>query len=165
MVGNWSQGVCTRPVLKNWFAKKNYSYSVEWYSFLQSDFAKICMTGIWKTGVGCNGFSSVIWHGSGAGCGVVEWVKRSTLKWFGHIERMENEEFVKKVYQSIVEGPNRKGRPLGRWEDKVKEYVSERESSGQGGRVWTGRGGDLSAVTTPLGDASRGSEASELFID
>ncbi len=29
-------------------------------------------------------------HGSGVGCGVVEWVKRSTLRWFGHIERMRN---------------------------------------------------------------------------
>ncbi len=39
---------------------------------------------------------------------------------------MENKEFVKKVYWSSVEGPNRRGRPLGRWEDRVKEYVSER---------------------------------------
>ncbi len=37
-----------------------------------------------------------------------------------------NEEFVKKVYRSSVEGTNRRGRPLGRWEDRVKEYVSER---------------------------------------
>ncbi len=44
---------------------------------------------------------------------------------FGHIERMENEEFVKKVYRSSVEGPNRRGRPPGRWKDKVKEYVRE----------------------------------------
>ncbi len=57
------------------------------------------------------------------GCGVVEWVKRSTLRWFGHIERMENDEFVKKVYQGSAEGPNGRGRPLRRWEDKVKEYV------------------------------------------
>ncbi len=27
---------------------------------------------------------------------------------------------------SSVEGPNRRGRPLGRWEDRVKEYMSER---------------------------------------
>ncbi len=27
---------------------------------------------------------------------------------------------------SSVESPNRRGRPLGRWEDRVKEYVSER---------------------------------------
>ncbi len=65
-------------------------------------------------------------RGSGVGCGVVEWMKRSTMRWFGHIQRMENEDFVKKVYWSSVEGPNRRGRPLGRWEDKVKEYVSEK---------------------------------------
>ncbi len=62
----------------------------------------------------------------------MEWVKRGTLRWFGHIERMEHEEFVKKVYQSNVEGPNRRRRPLGRWEDKVKEYVSERGARGYG---------------------------------
>ncbi len=53
-------------------------------------------------------------------------MKGSTLRWFGHIERRGNEEFVKKVYQSSVEGTNRRGRLLGRWEDRVKEYVSER---------------------------------------
>ncbi len=71
-------------------------------------------------------------HGSRVECGVVEWVKRSTLRWFGHIERMENEEFVKKVYLSSAEGPNRKGWPLGRREDRVKEYVSERGVRGNG---------------------------------
>ncbi len=45
---------------------------------------------------------------------------------------MENEEFVKKVYRSSVEGPYRRGRPLGKWEDKVKEYVSERGARGNG---------------------------------
>ncbi len=39
---------------------------------------------------------------------------------------MGNEEFVKKVYLGSVEGTNRRGRPLGRWKDRVKEYVSER---------------------------------------
>ncbi len=38
---------------------------------------------------------------------------------------MENEGFVKKVHWSSVEGPNKRGRPLGRWENRVKEYVSE----------------------------------------
>ncbi len=59
-------------------------------------------------------------RGSGAGSGVVEWVKRSFLKWFGHIERMENEEFVKTAYLGSVEGMDRRGRSLGRWEDGVK---------------------------------------------
>ncbi len=40
------------------------------------------------------------------------------------------------MYRSSVEGPNRRGRPLGRWEDKVKEYMSEREVRGK----WIGVG-------------------------
>ncbi len=40
--------------------------------------------------------------------------------------------FVKKVYLGSVEGTNRRGRPLGRWEDRVKEYVSERGVRGNG---------------------------------
>ncbi len=35
-------------------------------------------------------------------------------------------EFVN-VYLSSVKGPSRRGRPLGRWEDKVKKYMNERE--------------------------------------
>ncbi len=82
----------------------------------------------------------------------------------------KNEEFVKNVYQSIVEGPNRRGRPLGRWEDWVKEYVSERGVRGNGvkwagGSVWIGRGGGPSAAATPLGETSRGSEVLELLIN
>ncbi len=65
-------------------------------------------------------------RGSGVGCGVVEWVKKRTLRWFGHIERMGNEGFLKKVYLASVEGMNRRGWSLGRWEVRVKEYMSER---------------------------------------
>ncbi len=52
---------------------------------------------------------------NGVNCGVVEWVIRNTLRWFGHIERMGSEEFVKKVYMSESVGPNSRGRPPGRW--------------------------------------------------
>ncbi len=45
---------------------------------------------------------------------------------------MDNEEFVKKVYLSSVEGPSRRGRPLGRGEDKVKEYMSAGKWVGAG---------------------------------
>ncbi len=57
-------------------------------------------------------------------------MKRSTLRWY--IERMGNEELVKKVYLDSVEGTNRRGRLLGRWEDRVKEYVGERRVRGNG---------------------------------
>ncbi len=62
---------------------------------------------------------------------MVEWVTRSTLRWFGHFESMENEEFVE-MYLNSTEGPNRRGRLLGRWEDTMKDYVGEREVRGNG---------------------------------
>ncbi len=31
------------------------------------------------------------------------------------------------VYESEFKGPNRRGRPLGRWKDRVEEYLGERE--------------------------------------
>ncbi len=48
------------------------------------------------------------------------------------VDKMGNEDFVKKVYLGSVEGTNRRGRPLGRWKDRVKEYVSERGVRGNG---------------------------------
>jgi len=38
------------------------------------------------------------------------------------------------VYVSEIEGPSRRGRPLGRWKDKVKEYMCER-GAGRRGRL------------------------------
>ncbi len=84
---------------------------------------------------------------------------------------MENEEFVKKVYLSSVEGTIRRGRPLGRWGDRVKEYISERGVRGNG-LEWArrecmdrGRWRSICRGHPPLGDTSGGSEASELLID
>ena len=37
---------------------------------------------------------------NGVNCGVVEWVKRNTLRWFGQTKRMGDEKFVKKVHRS-----------------------------------------------------------------
>ena len=66
----------------------------------------------------------------GVGCGVVESVKRSTLRWFGHLERMDNDRLTKRVYSSSVPGHNARGRPPLTWEGKVSEYVRERACDG-----------------------------------
>ncbi len=63
-------------------------------------------------------------------------------------------EFVK-VYLGSIEGMNRRGRPLARWEDRVKEYESERGVrrigwSGQEGSAWIGRGGVEIHLLWPL---------------
>ncbi len=83
---------------------------------------------------------------------------------------MGSEEFVKKVYMSESVGPKRRGRPLGRWRDRVKVYMCERGATrgGEEGWIkqrrsaWTGKGGDFSTVVTPFGNAPGGSEASEV---
>ncbi len=55
---------------------------------------------------------------------VVKRVKINMLRWFGHVA-----EFVKNVYVSESVGPNSRGRPLGRWRDRVKEYMCERNAN------------------------------------
>ncbi len=90
------------------------------------------------------------------------------LRWFSHIERMNSEEFVEKVLVSEMKGHSRKGRPLGRWKDRVKECMSERGGS-RGAGLEQGRREcldrerwRLSAVATPLGDSPGESKASKL---
>ncbi len=63
--------------------------------------------------------------GVGKKCGVVE-VKRQTLKWFGHMEQMEEGKMTGRVYMSETEGGNVRGRPPVKWRDRVQEYVRER---------------------------------------
>ncbi len=59
-------------------------------------------------------------------CGVVEEVQRLTLKWFGHIEQMEESEMTRRVYVSEIEGGNVNGRRLPvKWRDRVQEYIRE----------------------------------------
>lgn len=45
-------------------------------------------------------------------CGVVEWVKRNTLRWSGHMERIKSEEILKEVYVSELEDSNLRGSHL-----------------------------------------------------
>ncbi len=47
--------------------------------------------------------------GEGKKCGVVEEVKQQTLKWFGHMERMEESKMTRRVYVSEIEGGNVRG--------------------------------------------------------
>ena len=61
---------------------------------------------------------------NGMKCSVVEWMKRNTLRWFGHMEGKKGEAFVK-VYVSETDGPRRRGRSVVRWKDRLKEYMYE----------------------------------------
>ncbi len=69
-------------------------------------------------------------RGDGMSCGVVEMVKRSTLRWSGHLERMDERELTKRIYRSKIDARNVRGQPPIKWEDRVMEYVREREDAG-----------------------------------
>ncbi len=64
--------------------------------------------------------------GEGKKCGVVEKVKRQALRWFGHVERMEEGKMSKRVYVSETEGGSVRGCPPVKWRDRVQKYVRER---------------------------------------
>ena len=57
----------------------------------------------------------------------VEWVKQNTLRWFGHVERMDEREMTKRVYMSKIVTVGVRGRPPITWDDRVLEYMNERE--------------------------------------
>ncbi len=71
------------------------------------------------------------------------------------------------TYFFILSSHFTRGRPLGTWEDRVKEYVSERGVRGNG-LEWARRecmDRKRWRSSAPLGEASGRSEASELLID
>ena len=68
----------------------------------------------------------------GMSCGVMEWMKRNTLRWYGHVNRLEEDRLVKRVYDSEVDGRVGRGRPLMTWDNRVDQYIGERVGKGRG---------------------------------
>ena len=55
--------------------------------------------------------------------GVDERIGKGILRWFGHVERMENDRIAKKVYVEECAGSNSVGRPRKRWINAVKDCL------------------------------------------
>ena len=103
-------------------------------------------------------------RGVGMECGVIEWVKRNTLRWFGHVGRMQGG-VCKEVYESGVRGGGVRGRPPVKWINRVEEYLRGRGI----GRIDRGRVMCRDRAQWrkfcrghPLGGSSRGERASEI---
>ncbi len=78
-------------------------------SYLRSAYGVSRMDGISNESVfECFGMGHV---GEGKKCGVAKDVKGQTLKWFGHMERMEESKMARMEYVSEIEGRNVRGRP------------------------------------------------------
>src|SRR5277367_5245323 len=58
--------------------------------------------------------------------GIDEIRRRGLLGWFGHVERMDENRVVKKIYESVCEGSNVRGRPKKSWREGVNECLQRR---------------------------------------
>ena len=61
--------------------------------------------------------------------------EQGVLRWFGHVERMEEERVVKRITGSDVRGERPRGRPRMGWMDGVKRALDARGMSVEQGRV------------------------------
>ena len=55
-------------------------------------------------------------------------VDGNVLRWFGHVERMDDERLLKKVVRARVSGRGVVGKPKTVWMDGVKEALKDRMS-------------------------------------
>ena len=53
-------------------------------------------------------------------------VDMNVLRWFGHVERMDDERLLKKVMNAKVNGRSARGRPRFGWIDGVKRTLNDR---------------------------------------
>ena len=53
-------------------------------------------------------------------------VDANVMRFFGHVERMENERLTKKMMNSKVDGRNVRSRPRFGWMDGVKKALNDR---------------------------------------
>jgi hypothetical protein len=63
---------------------------------------------------------------------IIETIRLNSLRWFGHVKRMEENRIPKRVLHMNLEKTRLRGRPRNRWQDEVKEdgriekYITER---------------------------------------
>ena len=62
-----------------------------------------------------------IWQLCGVTKCVDEKINEGVIRWFGHVERMENDRISKMVYVGEYAGSRSVGRPRKRWIDTIKD--------------------------------------------
>ena len=50
-------------------------------------------------------------------------VQNNIMRWFGHLERMDDERLTKCIYRGNVRGKRGRGRPRKEWLDQISEIV------------------------------------------
>jgi hypothetical protein len=64
----------------------------------------------------------------------VKFIKYLRLRWYGHVERIQNQRMAKHI--TTVEGIRKRERPRKRWREEVEEYLNtvEMKQAGNGQR-------------------------------
>ena len=52
---------------------------------------------------------------------IMETIRLNRLRWFGHVQRMEEKRIPKRVLHMHLETTRLRGRPRNRWQDNVRE--------------------------------------------
>ena len=72
-------------------------------------------------------------------CGVTkggdEKIDEGVLRWFGHVERMENDWIVKMVYVRKCSGSHSVGRPRKKWINTMKNCLKKRDVDARQARI------------------------------
>ena len=51
---------------------------------------------------------------------IVKWIKGQSIRWLGHLERMEKDRMPKKIFTQELEGTRRRGRSKKVWKEEVE---------------------------------------------
>ena len=55
-------------------------------------------------------------------------VDMNVLRWFGHVDRMDNERLLKNVMHAKLDGRSARGRPRFGWMDEVKRALNDKRN-------------------------------------
>ena len=56
---------------------------------------------------------------------IVEKVRETRMRWYGHVQRMENTDEVKTTMEKAVQGRRRRRRPRKRWIDCIRKDLKD----------------------------------------
>ena len=75
-------------------------------------------------------------------------VDMNVLRWFGQVERMDNERLLKKVTNAKVDGRSARGRPRFGWMDGVKRALNDKRMDVNGARECARNRNELRTTVT-----------------